>query len=155
MKKILFVCMGNICRSPSAEAVFRRLVKQAGLEKQWLIESAGTHAYHVGEPPDKRSQQAAMARGYDMRGQRARQVCAEDFERFDWILAMDRQNLRALQQLKPVTGDAQLGLMLDFATTTKWNGSDVPDPYYGGPSGFDDVLDRIEQSCEAFLNTYR
>lgn len=154
MKKVLFVCMGNICRSPSAEAVFRRMVKQQGHDKQWLIDSAGTHAYHVGEPPDRRSQQAASPRGYSMQSITARQVMADDFNRFDWILAMDQQNLSLLRQIQPANSNAQLGLMLDYAIRPEWQGSDVPDPYYGGVDGFAEVLDRLEESCEHFLKTH-
>lgn len=151
MNKVLFVCMGNICRSPTAEAVFRYQIKLAGLENQWLVDSAGTHAYHVGEPPDKRSQAAARARGYSMEMQRSRQIETEDFERFDWILAMDTQNLHGLQQKQPHSCRAQLALMMDFASTESWKGDDVPDPYYGGSNGFADVLDRVEESCAGFL----
>lgn len=151
MKKVLFVCMGNICRSPTAEAVFRHQIKQSGVDKDWLVDSAGTHTYHVGESPDKRSQAAARHRGYAMEMLSARQVAAEDFQRFDWLLAMDAQNLRGLQKIQPMGCHAQLALMLDFAPSLHWQGGDVPDPYYGGAGGFDDVLDRIEESCAGFL----
>lgn len=151
MKKILFVCMGNICRSPSAEAIFRKLTTDAGRSKDWLVDSAGTHAYHVGSSPDKRSQQAAQKRGYNLAAIRARQVQEADFFAFDWILAMDRQNLALLQQAKPSQAKATLGLMLDFARQNQWKNEDVPDPYYGGTSGFDDVLDRLEDACAGFL----
>lgn len=151
MKKVLFVCMGNICRSPTAEAVFRQLVKQSGQMQQWEIDSAGTHAYHVGNPPDKRSQAAARARGYQMNAIRARQVSVADFERFDWVLAMDRENYRVLEKQRPQNAAAKLALMMDFASRSAWQGGDVPDPYYGGAQGFDEVLDRLEDSCGEFL----
>jgi protein-tyrosine phosphatase len=151
MKKVLFVCMGNICRSPTAEAVFRKLVQQTSQENDWQIDSAGTHAYHVGEKPDQRSRQAARQRAYNLEGIRARQVHADDFFKFDWILAADKQNLHALQSIQPPNGRAQLALMQDFASKPEWRGSDVPDPYYGGVSGFDDVLNRLEDACQGFL----
>lgn len=151
MKKVLFVCMGNICRSPTAEAVFRKLVQQNNQASDWLIDSAGTHAYHVGEKPDQRSRQAARQRAYNLEGIRARQVASDDFFKFDWILAADKQNLRALQAMQPQDSRAQLALMQDFASNPEWRGSDVPDPYYGGASGFDDVLDRLEDACQGFL----
>lgn len=151
MKKVLFVCMGNICRSPTAEAVFRHQIKQAGVEQQWVVDSAGTHAYHVGNAPDKRSQTAAQTRGYAMQSLRARQIEASDFDRFDWILAMDQQNLQGLQQCQPPGSSAQLALMMDFAESPKWQGNDVPDPYYGDGDGFAEVLDRVEISCAGFL----
>ena len=155
MKKVLFVCMGNICRSPTAEAVFRDAVNKQGEAPNWLIESAGTHAYHVGNPPDKRSQKAAQARGYQLSGIRARQVEVDDFCRFDWILAADHSNLQNLQQLAPANASAKLALIQDFASEPKWRGSDVPDPYYGGPDGFDDVLNRLENACAGFLAANR
>ncbi len=150
MKKVLFVCMGNICRSPTAEAVFSKLVSR----KEWHVDSAGTHAYHVGNPPDKRSQRAAKTRGYEMAHLRARQVSTEDFELFGWILAADRENLRNLKALAPAHYRAQLGLIQDFSLNPKWQQQDVPDPYYGGEQGFDEVLDRIESACKGFLEKH-
>lgn len=148
MKKVLFVCMGNICRSPSAEAVFRQAVQQRGLEKEYLIDSAGTHAYHVGEAPDKRSQKAALKRGIDMSGQRARQVVAADFDRFDHLIAMDRSNLSGMVSLVEASKHNKAHLMMDFTQT---DFTEVPDPYYGGGDGFELVLDLLEQACEGLL----
>lgn len=153
MHKVLFVCMGNICRSPTAEAVFTSLLRARGLSAHWQVDSAGTHAYHIGNPPDSRSQKAARARGYSMGQLRARQVEAADFQRFDWILAADQSNLRALAAIRPNNGLAQLALIQDFARQPKWRGEDVPDPYYGGDGGFEDVLNRLEDACAGFLDT--
>lgn len=134
--------MGNICRSPTAEAVFRHVVAGAGLAGRIDCDSAGTHDYHIGEPPDKRSIAAASRRGYDMTPLRARQVEVEDFSRFQYVLAMDRQNLAALKRLQPPSGVAHLQLYGDLHED--YNGQDVPDPYYGGASGFERVLDMAE-----------
>ncbi len=150
---ILFVCMGNICRSPTAEGVFRGKAQEAGLLDQLLIDSAGTHAYHVGEPPDLRSQEFARKRGYDLSPQRARQVNANDFEKFDLIIAMDKDNLRNLQKLCPTQYQHKLKLMMSYATHSP---SDVvPDPYYGGGRGFDTVLDYIEDASDGLLVAIR
>ena len=150
---ILFVCMGNICRSPTAEGVFRGKAQEAGLLDQLLIDSAGTHAYHVGEPPDLRSQEFARKRGYDLSPQRARQVNANDFEKFDLIIAMDKDNLRNLQKLCPSQYHHKLKLMMSYATHSP---SDVvPDPYYGGGRGFDMVLDYIEDASDGLLVAIR
>jgi protein-tyrosine phosphatase len=150
---ILFVCMGNICRSPTAEGVFRGKAQEAGLLDQLLIDSAGTHAYHVGEPPDLRSQEFARKRGYDLSPQRARQVNASDFEKFDLIIAMDKDNLRNLQNQCPTQYQHKLKLMMSYATHSP---SDiVPDPYYGGARGFDTVLDYIEDAADGLLVAIR
>jgi len=141
--------MGNICRSPTAEAVFRAYVVKAGLEQNILIDSAGTHDYHIGEPPDRRAQHAALQRGYDMSMLRGRQVGAEDFERFDYVLAMDHDNLAILQRLRPRDTKSHLGLFLEFAQHTR--AREVPDPYYGGAEGFERVLDMIEDASEGLL----
>ncbi|PPE69180.1 low molecular weight phosphotyrosine protein phosphatase [Caldimonas thermodepolymerans] len=146
---VLFVCMGNICRSPTAEGVFRRLVEQAGLRSQVLVDSAGTHDYHVGEPPDERAQQHAARRGYDLRGLRARQVCARDFERFDLLLAMDWANLAVLEAACPPEHRHKLRRLMEFATRHRHDV--VPDPYYGGPQGFETVLDYLEDACAGLL----
>ncbi len=150
---VIFVCMGNICRSPTAEAVFRHFVENAGLSENILIDSAGTHDYHVGEPPDLRAREAAGQRGYDMGGLRGRQVEEEDFRRFDYVLAMDRANLAILQRLAPPDGNARVGLFLDYARHHA--GREVPDPYYGGTEGFERVLDMVEDAAEGLLQQIR
>jgi protein-tyrosine phosphatase len=146
---VLFVCLGNICRSPTAEAVFRHRAARHGLADRWLIDSAGTGDYQIGEPPDVRAIQHARARGYDLGARRARQVSTDDFERFDWILAMDRSNLFALDALRPSAYRGHLGLLLDFAP--ELGVRDVPDPYEGGAQGFERVLDLIEPACEGLI----
>jgi protein-tyrosine phosphatase len=147
--KILFVCMGNICRSPTAEAVFRRYVEQAGLADTIEIDSAGTHDYHIGKAPDPRTCQAALQRGYDMSDLRGRQVEASDFSRFDYVLAMDEANLSILQRLRPHDAQSHLGLFLQFAQ--KHNVREVPDPYFGGAQGFEQVLDLVEDAANGLL----
>ncbi|MFZ6654839.1 low molecular weight protein-tyrosine-phosphatase [Undibacterium sp. TJN19] len=145
---ILFVCMGNICRSPSAEGVFRARAQAAGLG-HLRIDSAGTHAYHIGEPPDPRSQEFAARRGIDISRQRARKVRAKDFEEFDLLLAMDTDNLALLKAACPPAQQHKLKLMMDYSRNS---GSDiVPDPYYGGPSGFDLVLDYLEDASDGLI----
>ena len=150
---VLFVCMGNICRSPTAEAVFRRRVEQAGLERDIHIDSAGTHDYHIGEAPDPRTRQAAMRRGYDMSQLRGRQVSRSDFHSFDYVLAMDNANLSILRRLRAEDADGHLGLFLDYAT--RHDASEVPDPYYGGGAGFEHVLDLVEDAAEGLLHHIR
>lgn len=146
---VLFVCLGNICRSPTAEGVFRTAVEQAGLGRRIRADSAGLGDWHVGSPPDRRAIQAARRRGYDLTALRGRQVEVADFTRFGWILAMDDTNLRALTALRPPDFGGHLGLLLDFAP--ELGVREVPDPYYGGPDGFDRVLDLIEASTAALL----
>ncbi len=146
---VLFVCMGNICRSPTAEGIFRQRVDAAGLTPAVITESAGTHAYHIGAPPDRRSQVHAMRRGYDLSAQRARQVNAEDFERFDHVLAMDHDNLARLQAACPPQHRHKLGLFMQYARNSA--SEVVPDPYYGGSGGFDLVLDYIEDAADGLL----
>ncbi|MCV6637047.1 low molecular weight protein-tyrosine-phosphatase [Candidatus Albibeggiatoa sp. nov. NOAA] len=153
MVKVLFVCMGNICRSPTAEGVFHHLVQQANLQDKIDIDSAGTHAYHIGEPPDLRSQQAAMQRGIDMSHLRARRVAKDDFEKFDYILAMDRNNYAILQQVCPKGKEHKLSMFLDFAPDL--NVKEVPDPYYGGSKGFEHVLDLVEAASRGLLDDIR
>lgn len=151
VRSVLFVCMGNICRSPTAEGVFRTLVEQADRSQEFVIDSAGTHAYHVGEPPDRRSQEYALRRGFDLSQQRARQVCDEDFARFDVILAMDHDNLRLLQRQCPAQYQHKLKLMMSFASRSP---SDVvPDPYYDAGRGFGTVLDYLEDAAQGLLQT--
>ena len=147
---VLLVCTGNICRSPTAEGVMRHLAKKRGLADHVRIESAGTHDYHVGEPPDPRTLKHASKRGYDMSAQRASQVRPEHFETFDYILAMDRGHLRTLRAMAPEGAKAKVGLFLE--ASGKWKGEDVPDPYYGGVSGFEEVLDMVEEAAERWLD---
>lgn len=149
---VLFVCMGNICRSPTAEAVLRQYVENAGLSEQIRIDSAGTHDYHIGNPPDARTQRAAQQRGYDMSGLRGRQVGVEDFERFDYVLAMDHANLAILQRLAE-QGGANPHLLLGYAR--RHAEREVPDPYYGGADGFERVLDMVEDAAEGLLQHIR
>ncbi len=148
--RVLFVCLGNICRSPTAEGVMRALVREAGLEEQIELDSAGTGAWHVGEPPDARATQFARARGIALEGA-ARQVREEDFEEFDLILAMDGSNLRNLRRLTPREGArAQVRLLREFDPAAEGD-LDVPDPYYGGPGGFEEVLDLVHAACVSLL----
>jgi len=146
---VLFVCMGNICRSPSAEGVFRAVAKRSGWARKLLIDSAGTHDYHIGEPPDARAIASAQRRGYDIAKLRARQFDAKDFGRFDWILAMDANNLHRLIEMRPKEFGGHVGLLLDLAPELGIR--EVPDPYYGGPDGFERMLDLIEPASEALL----
>lgn len=141
--------MGNICRSPTAEGVFRKLHRERVPQLRLHIDSAGTHGYHLGEPPDARARQAAQRRGVEIGAHRGRMVAAEDFIRFDYMLAMDQTNLRRLESLRPAQARAQLGLLLDFAATAALR--EVPDPYYDGPQGFEHVLDLVEQGCLGLL----
>jgi protein-tyrosine phosphatase len=147
--RVLFVCMGNICRSPMAEGVFRHLVRQAGLEDIVKVASAGTHAFHLGEVPDKRAQAAAAKRGFDVSDLRARRVKEKDFDDFDLILAMDWDNLSALQQVAPKRTHHKLQLLMRFATEHET--ATIPDPYYGNAQGFEQVLDYIEDACTGLL----
>ena len=151
--KILFVCLGNICRSPTAEIVFREIVAREAPDLGIEIDSAGTAAYHVGSPPDSRSRQAALRRGYDMSALRARVVEAQDFRLYDLILAMDRQNFDTLRQRAPPAAHARIRLFLEFAPDSEV--TDVPDPYYGGPNGFEEVLDLVEVAARGLLKHVR
>jgi protein-tyrosine phosphatase len=146
--RVLFVCLGNICRSPTAEGVFRHKLREAGLEARVEVDSAGTGDWHVGKAPDTRTRQAALRRGYDLSALRARQVAGDDFRRFDLILAMDGSNLQHLQRLRPSSGAAELDLFLRRYQLLL---DEVPDPYYGGEDGFEQVLDLIEQASDALL----
>jgi protein-tyrosine phosphatase len=149
---ILFVCMGNICRSPTAEGVFRHFVREQGLADVIEIDSAGTHAYHLNEPADRRASAAAERRGYSLDGIRARRVQPEDFARFDYIIAMDRDNLSVLREHADAEHEPKLHLFLDFADISE---EEVPDPYYGGAAGFERVLDLIEHASRGLLERLR
>ncbi|WP_126445532.1 low molecular weight protein-tyrosine-phosphatase [Sulfuricystis multivorans] len=149
-QRILFVCMGNICRSPTAEGVARELARRRGLHGFFEFDSAGTHGYHVGNPPDRRAQEAAKRRGYDLSSLRARQVNESDFVRFDRILAMDRDNLTLLREICPDEHHGKLGLFLEFAPERGFD--EVPDPYYGGLEGFEIVLDLVEAAADGLLS---
>lgn len=148
MVKVLFVCTGNICRSPTAEGVFRHMVAEAGLSHLIQADSAGTHDYHVGEPPDRRSAAHAARRGYDLSDLRARQVTAADFQHFDHIMAMDSGHLSHLRRMVPDRAD-RVNLFLSYAPELGLE--DVPDPYYGGTEGFEYVLDMIEAASRGLL----
>lgn len=149
MYHLLFVCTGNICRSPTAEAIFRHKAVEKGLENRFVIDSAGTHGYHVGDAPDHRSIATAKQRGVDMASLSARKVSSSDFEKFDMILALDEGHYRHLKALKPEGSKAELVMFLDYLDTHK--GQDVPDPYYGDQKGFDHVCDLIERGSEGLL----
>jgi protein-tyrosine phosphatase len=147
--RILFVCMGNICRSPTAEGVFRRVLSTRAPDLQIEIDSAGTHDYHVGSPPDRRAIEAARRRGVDLSSLRARMVSAEDFSHYDLILAMDEENLRELKRRAPASHRERIRLMMEFAphAPSRW----VPDPYYGGAQGFEEVLDLLEEAANGLV----
>jgi low molecular weight protein-tyrosine phosphatase len=156
MTRVLFVCLGNICRSPTAEAVMARLVEEAGLAQAIELDSAGTGAWHVGSPPDARATEAAAARGIAMRGV-ARQATVADFDAFDLLVAMDAENQRDLRALAPrPQAAAKVRLLREFDPASAGAASlDVPDPYYGGPDGFDRVLDLVEAACAGLLAELR
>ncbi|HEY7771640.1 MAG TPA: low molecular weight protein-tyrosine-phosphatase [Marinagarivorans sp.] len=147
--KVLFVCLGNICRSPTAHGIFEAQVKARGLEDRIVVDSAGTASWHAGNPPDARSIQFARQRGYELKHLRARQAIVEDFDEFDIILAMDNSNLSDLRDLCPKHFSGHLGLFLDFAKASE---SQVPDPYHGGDAGFEQVLDLVEDASEGLLD---
>lgn len=149
MKSVLFVCLGNICRSPTAEGVFRRRAEQRGLLAGLDVDSAGTGDWHVGKAPDPRAREAAATRGYDLSSLRARQVRVSDFDQYDLILAMDQDNFSDLAAMQPTDGKARLQLFLEYAGMP---GAEVPDPYYGGQRGFDQVLDLVEKACDGLLD---
>jgi protein-tyrosine phosphatase len=149
---VLFVCMGNICRSPTAEGVFRYYVHEAGLAERIEVDSAGTHAYHVNEPPDRRAQAAAERRGISLEGIRARRIHVTDFERHNLILAMDRDNLALLRDFADAQHHNKIRLFLDYSAGRE---TEVPDPYYGGPAGFERVLDLVEDASRRLLDILR
>ena len=146
--RVLFVCLGHICRSPTAEGVLRALAAREAPDLALEVDSAGTAAYHVGQPPDPRTRAAAARRGYDLSTLRARSIESADFERFDLILAMDRENLTVLRQRAPAHARERLHLLLEFAPDAP---DEVPDPYYGGPNGFEEVLDLVEAATRGLL----
>jgi len=148
--KVLFVCMGNICRSPSAEAIFRSLIKDANVEHSIEVASAGTHAYHTGESPDPRAQAVAKKRGYDMSGITSRQVTADDYIDYDYILAMDWDTQTLLQQQSPKIHKHKVQLAMRYAGDSEE--AVVPDPYYGGPEGFTKVFDLLEDACGGLMD---
>ncbi len=148
---VLFVCTGNICRSPTAEGIFRKLAADAGLGDAIVADSAGTHGYHVGEPPDARAQAAAAKRGYDLSALRARRFERGDFHRFDVILTMDRDHHSILARLAPPDDGHKLRMMMSYAR--RFREEEVPDPYYGGPQGFDLVLDMLEDASQGLLES--
>ena len=141
--------MGNICRSPTAEGVFRHIVHQEGLDSLIRTDSAGTHAYHVGNPPDHRAQQTARGRDIDLSDLRARKVVSEDFEKFDYVLAMDNDNHYMLEEICPSGYEDRLFMFLEFAPNVKHR--EVPDPYYGGQRGFEDVFDMVEEASHGLI----
>ncbi|MEH6648989.1 MAG: low molecular weight protein-tyrosine-phosphatase [Motiliproteus sp.] len=147
---VLFVCLANICRSPTAHGVFQQLASLRGLNRQIQVESAGTGAYHIGCSPDHRSIKVAAERGYDLKGLQAQKTVEEDFRRFDYILAMDNDNLKRLREIEPVDSTATVQLFLDFSSQQQF--TEVPDPYYGGARGFDLVLDLIEDASAGLLD---
>jgi protein-tyrosine phosphatase len=146
---ILFVCMGNICRSPTAEGVFRGAIQQKQVQDRFVVESAGTHGYHIGSPPDERAIAHAARRGYDLAQLRARPVVSEDFDKFDFILAMDNVNLRHLKSMSPSRCQHKLELLLNYGH--EYAGAEVPDPYYGTPKDFEQALTMIEDGCQGLL----
>jgi len=149
----LFVCLGNICRSPTAEIVFREIAAREAPALTIEVASAGTAGYHVGQPPDRRTCEAALRRGYDMSELRARVVEPQDFGRFDLILAMDRSNLEALRRSAPQSARERIRLFLEFVPEAE--ATEIPDPYYGGPNGFEHVLDLVELASRALLQHVR
>lgn len=146
--RVLMVCLGNICRSPTAHAVIEKLIQDKGLSHLISVDSAGTGSWHIGEAPDARATEAASRRGYDLSQLRARQVADDDFRQFDYILAMDKQNLKDLRARCPEPLQSRLSLMLDYGGTDL---QEVPDPYYSGPQGFELVLDLVEAACSELL----
>ena len=147
---VLFVCMGNICRSPTSEGVFRHHVAEAGLGERIVVDSAGTHAYHVGDPPDRRAHAAAERRGISLVDIRARRVSDDDFERFDYIIAMDEDNVTRLKDQSSPEHHSKVRLFLEFSSSGE---REVPDPYYGGAAGFERVLDLVEDASRGLLET--
>jgi protein-tyrosine phosphatase len=152
MIRVLFVCLGNICRSPLAQGVFENVVRREGLEDEVFVDSAGTGAWHIGHPPDERAQRSAGLRGVDLSTQRARRVTLDDCQSFDYILTMDEENYRAVAALCR-EGSAEVRPFLDYAPNRAER--EVPDPFYGGPEGFEHVLDLVEEASEGLLENMR
>ncbi|MFL9988162.1 low molecular weight protein-tyrosine-phosphatase [Paraburkholderia sediminicola] len=155
---VCFVCLGNICRSPTAEGVMRRLVGEAKLAERILVDSAGTGDWHIGQPPDDRAQHAAERRGYELAALRGRQVAAADFERFDLLIAMDDKNVAALRQICPAEQRDKIRLLMEFVPEAdgRWGGArEVADPYFGGAEGFEQVLDQCEAACRGLIAALR
>ncbi|MCP5160584.1 MAG: low molecular weight phosphotyrosine protein phosphatase [Hahellaceae bacterium] len=150
MRNVLFVCLGNICRSPTAEGVFQHMLEQTGLTSRIRVDSAGTGAWHVGKAPDSRAQKAAYERGYRLSHLKARQVAVADFDKFDLILAMDRSNMDDLLEMCPPDKQNKIRLFMDFAENRRF--PEVPDPYYAGSKGFELVLDLVEDASKGLLN---
>lgn len=151
---VLFVCLGNICRSPLAEGIFRHLVREAGLEDRFTIDSAGTSSYHIGDPPDSRTAEVARRRGVDLTS-RGRQLAPADLTRFDWVLAMDGSNLEKVERMAArAHGTARVRLLRAFDPEAAGE-LEVPDPYYGGPEGFENVHDMVERACRGLLARIR
>ena len=148
--RVLMVCMGNICRSPTAQGVLEHLLQQRSLQHAVSVDSAGTHNYHIGHAPDARSQRHALARGYDLSAQRARQLQRHDFDAFDWVLVMDAGNERLARKLCPAQHQHKIRLLASFCQTR--TAHEVPDPYYGAADGFENVLDLCEDACAGFLS---
>lgn len=149
--RVLMVCTGNICRSPTAEAVLRSKLEKAGLDRVVLVDSAGTQGSHSGEPPDARAQRHGQQRGYDLSALRARRLVRDDLERFDWVLAMDESHLERLRELAPAIGGGRVGLLMEHAR--RFAGErEVPDPYYGAPAAFEQVLDFVEDACDGLVD---
>ena len=149
LHKILFVCMGNICRSPSAEGILLKKVQEKGLENNFLIDSCGTHGYHEGQGPDQRSIEAALERGIDIRNQISRLVVNSDFEKFDYIISMDHRNVDTLKQISDSKYHHKLTLFLDYTDDSEY--IEVPDPYYGGDDGFELVLDLLDKAADGLI----
>lgn len=149
---VLFVCTGNICRSPTAEGVFRAQVRQSGFEQRFVIDSAGTGGWHHGEAPDPRSVKAAMTRGVDISPLRARQLRQQDYSNFDYLIALDRTHLTHMQENQPPATQGRLSLLMSYSKMTGSGSGDVPDPYYGGPDDFERVYDLIESGTQGLLD---
>ena len=150
---VLFVCLGNICRSPTAQGLFEDLARRENLHRWLRVDSAGIGDWHVGEPPDARARRTALRRGIDLERQRARQVADADFETFDYILAMDHANLASLRRRSPPRHRPKIRLFMEYSRA--FSADEVPDPYYGGPAGFDRVLDMLEDACDGLLAEIR